>query len=56
MSQLAAFDEQLNERRNKEKEITSDVNRLAIELGDLEIDLKEIKTEELSLNKFLNAF
>jgi len=56
VSQLAAFDEQLNERRNKEKEITSGVNRLAIELGELERDLKEIKTEESSLKKILNAF
>ncbi len=56
VSQLAAFDEQLDERRNKEKKITSDVNRLAIELGDLERDLKEIKTEESSLKKILNAF
>jgi len=56
VTRLAAFDEQLDERRNKEKEITSDVNRLAIELGDLERDLKEIKTEESSLKKILNAF
>ena len=56
VSRLAAFDEQLDERRNKEKEITSGVNRLAIELGDLERDLKEIKTEESSLKKILNAF
>jgi len=49
VAQLAAFDEQLNERRNKEKEITSSVNRLAIKLGDLERDLKEIKTKESSL-------
>jgi len=56
VSQLAAFDGQLDERRKKEKEITSGVNRLAIELGDLERDLKEIKTEESSLKKILNAF
>jgi len=56
VSQLAAFDEQLNERRNKEKEITSGINRLEIELGNLERDLKEIKTEESSLKKILNAF
>jgi len=35
VTRLAAFDEQLDERRNKEKEITSGGNRLAIELGDL---------------------
>jgi len=56
VTRLAAFDEQLDERRNKEKKITSDVNRLAIELGDLDRDLKEIKTEESSLKKILNAF
>jgi len=56
VSRLAAFDEQLDERRNKEKEITSGVNRLAIELGELERDLKEIKTKESSLKKILNAF
>jgi len=56
VSQLATFDEQLDERRNKEKEITSGVNRLAIELGELERDLKEIKTKESSLKKILNAF
>ena len=31
VSRLAAFDEQLDERRNKEKKITADVNHLAIE-------------------------
>ena len=56
VTRLAAFDEQLDERRNKEKKITADVNRLAIELGELERDLKEIKTEESSLKKILNAF
>jgi len=56
LGRLAAFDEQLDERRDKEKEITSGVNRLAIELGELERDLKEIKTEESSLKKILNAF
>jgi len=56
VTRLAAFDEQLDERRNKEKKITTDVNRLAIELGELERDLKEIKTEESSLKKILNAF
>jgi len=56
VSQLAGFDEQLDERRNNEKKITADVNRLAIELGELERDLKEIKTKESSLKKILNAF
>jgi len=56
MTRLAAFDEQLDERRNKEKKITADVNRLAIELGDLKRDLEEIKTKESSLKKVLNAF
>lgn len=56
VSQLAEFDKQLDERRNKEKKITTDVNHLAIELGDLERDLKEIKTEESSLKKILSAF
>ena len=56
VTRLVAFDEQLDERRNKEKKITADVNRLAIELGELERDLKEIKTEESSLKKILNAF
>jgi len=56
VSRLAGFDEQLDERRNKEKKITADVNRLAIELGELERVLKEIKTEESSLKKILNAF
>jgi len=56
VSQLAAFDEQLDERRNKENQITADVNRLAIKLGELERDLKEIKTKESSLKKILNAF
>jgi chromosome segregation protein len=56
VSQLAGFDEQLDERRNKEKKITAEVNHLAIGLGELERDLKEIKTEESSLKKVLNVF
>jgi len=56
VSQLAGFDEQLDERRKKENKITDDVNKIAIELGELKRDLGGIKTEESSLRKILNAF
>ena len=56
VSQLAGFDEQLEERRKKEKKITDDVNNLTIGLGGLKRDLTEIKNKESSLVKILNAF
>jgi len=56
VSQLADFDEQLDERRKKETAITGRLSKLAIELGGLERDLTEIKTEESSLKNILNAF
>jgi len=56
VSQLTEFDEKLDERRKKEKKVTDDINKLAIELDGLERDLVEIKTDESSLKKILNAF
>jgi len=56
VTRLAAFDEQLDERRENEEKITSDTNKITIELEGLKRDLKEIKTEESSLKKILNAF
>ena len=56
VSQLAEFDKQLDERRKKETTITERLSKIAIELGGLERDLTEIKTEESSLKKILNAF
>ena len=56
VSQLTEFDEKLDERRKKEKKITDEINRLAIELDGLKRDLVGIKTEESSLKKILNAF
>ena len=56
VSQLTEFDEKLDERRKKEKKVTDDINKLAIELDGLERDLVEIKTNESSLKKILNAF
>ena len=56
VSKLADFDEQLDERRKKENEITNYVNKLTIELSGLKRDLAGIKTEESSLKKILNAF
>jgi len=56
VSQLSKFDAQLNERNEKERKITNDVNKLAIELGGLKRDLAEIKNDVSSLKKILNAF
>ena len=56
VSQLAEFDGKLNERRENEEKITSDTNKITIELEGLKRDLTEIKTEESSLKKILNAF
>ncbi|NWK06532.1 chromosome segregation protein SMC [Marine Group I thaumarchaeote] len=56
VSQLTEFDEKLDERRKKEKKITDEINRLAIELDGLKRDLEVIKTDESSLKKILNAF
>ena len=56
VSQLTEFDEKLDERRKKEKKITDDINKLAIELDGLKRDLVGIKTDESSLKKILNAF
>jgi len=56
VSQLTEFDEKLDERRKKEKTITDEINRLAIELGGLKRDLVGINTEQLSLKRILNAF
>jgi len=56
VSQLTEFDVKLDERRKKEKKITNEINRLAIELDGLKRDLVGIKTEESSLKKILNAF
>ena len=56
MSQLSEFDAQLDERNEKERKITNDVNNLAIELGGLKRDLAEIKNNESSLKKILGAF
>jgi len=56
VSQLTEFDEKLDERRKKEKTITDEINRLAIELDGLKRDLVGIKTDESSLKKILNAF
>ena len=56
VSQLSKFDAQLNERNEKERKITNDVNKLAIELGGLKRDLAEIKNNVSSLKKILNAF
>ena len=56
VSQLTEFDGKLDERRKKEKKITDEINRLAIELDGLKRDLVGIKTDESSLKKILNAF
>jgi len=56
VSQLTEFDVKLDERRKKEKKVTDDINKLAIELDGLERDLVGIKTDESSLKKILNAF
>ena len=56
VSQLTKFDEKLEERRKKEKKVTDDINKLAIELDGLKRDLVGIKTDESSLKKILNAF
>ena len=56
VSQLSEFDGQLNERNEKERKITNNVNKFAIELGGLKRDLAEIKKDESSLKKILNAF
>ena len=56
VSQLTEFDEKLDERRKKEKTITDEINRLAIELDGLKRDLVGIKTDESALKKILNAF
>jgi len=56
VSQLTEFDGKLDERRKKEKKVTDEINRLAIELDGLNRDLVGIKTEESSLKKILNAF
>jgi len=56
VSQLTEFDEKLDERRKKEKKITDEINRLAIELDGLNRDLVAIKTDESSLKKILNVF
>jgi chromosome segregation protein len=56
VTQLSKFDAQLNERNEKERKITNDVNKLAIELGGLKRDLAEIKNDVSSLKKILNAF
>jgi len=56
VSQLAEFDKKLDERRNNEKKVTDEINKLAIELDGLNRDLVEIKTDESSLKKILNAF
>jgi len=56
VSQLTEFDEKLEERRRKEKKVTDDINKLAIELDGLKRDLVGIKTNESSLKKILNAF
>jgi len=56
VSQLTEFDVKLDERRKKEKKITDEINRLAIELDGLKRDLVGIKTDESSLKKILNAF
>ena len=56
VSQLTEFDEKLDERRKKDKKVTDEINRLAIELDGLKRDLVGIKTDELSLKKILNAF
>ena len=56
VSQLSEFDGQLNERNEKERKITNNANKLAIELGGLKRDLAEIKKDESSLKKILNAF
>jgi len=56
VSQLTEFDVKLDERRKKEKKVTDEINRLAIELDGLKRDLVGIKTDESSLKKILNAF
>ena len=56
VSQLTEFDEKLDERRKKEKKVTDDINKLAIELDGLKRDLVGIKTDESSFKKILNAF
>ena len=56
VSQLTEFDEKLDERRKKEKTITDEINRLAIELDGLKRDLVGINTDESALKKILNAF
>ncbi len=56
VSTLSEFDSQLNERNTKERTITSDINKLALELDGLKRDLTEIKNQESSLVKILNLF
>ena len=56
VSTLSEFDKQLSERNEKERTITNDINKLVLELDGLKRDLAEIKTEESSLCKILNAF
>jgi chromosome segregation protein len=56
VSQLTEFDDKLTKRRTNRDEITGDINKLTVELEGLRRDLTEIKTEESSLRKILNAF
>ena len=56
VSTLSEFDEQLSERNNKERTITNDINKIALELDGLKRDLAEIKNGESSLIKILNLF
>jgi len=56
VSRLTEFDQKLDERRKKEKKVTDEINRLAIELDGLQRDLEGIKTSESSFKKILNAF
>jgi chromosome segregation protein len=56
VSTLSEFDSQLSERNTKERTITSDINKLALELDGLKRDLTEIKNQESSLVKILNLF
>ena len=56
VSTLTEFDNQLNERNDRERTITNNVNKLTLELDGLKRDLTEIKNQESSLAKILNSF
>ena len=56
VSTLSEFDNKLNERNDKERELTNEINKLDRESDGLTRDLTEIMSQESSLVKILNSF